>query len=92
MRLGNKRRESKTNVKIKKNLLMDLINQEKKTKEEEESDNSMTQINSLKIFTPILDNKNTNHKSMQNIKEDNLDTFLNKSFLNESRASIFSYL
>lgn len=70
---------------------MDLINQEKKTKEEEESDNSMTQINSLKIFTPILDNKTSNHKSLQNIKEDNLDTFLNKSFLNESRASIFIF-
>lgn len=48
--------KSQKKVKVKKNLLMDLINQEKRSKEEEESESlNSTQLNNLKIFTPNID-------------------------------------
>jgi len=66
-------------VKVKKNLLMDLINQEKKSKEEESESNNSTQINNLKIFTPNID------RSTQ-IKEDlnNTEPLLGKNCLSDS--------
>ena len=61
-------------VKVKKNILMDLINQEKKSKEEECSSSQNSTINNLKIFTPNID-KSHNQDNL------NLESLLGKTSL-----------
>lgn len=81
----NKKKEevksSKTrkNVQVKKNLLMDLINQEKKSKEEECESNNSTKINNFKIFTPNIDASRTQLREREDLN--NSENLLGKSNL-----------
>lgn len=65
---------------------MDLINEEKKIKEEEETEShSQNKIDNLKIFTPQIEST----QPLKNAKDEYPGNFLGKSFLNDSRTSIY---
>ena len=72
---------------------MDLINQEKKSKEEECESNNSTKINNFKIFTPNIDASRTQLREDLNNTENllgksNLYNCLSESILKNSNIII----
>ena len=72
---------------------MDLINQEKKSKEEECESNNSTKINNFKIFTPNIDASRTQLREDLNNTENllgksNLYNCLSDSILKNSNINL----